>query len=77
LRLEGTSADAGGGFRGLLQDHPTDVLELPLGSPGILRDIGDSDDCRRALRDLDEEQDLPSRNPKQCLQQVWDERGIL
>jgi len=36
------------GLRGLLKEHPEDILEVRVSSPGVLKDIDDPDDYSRA-----------------------------
>jgi molybdenum cofactor cytidylyltransferase len=43
------------GLRGLLSDHPEDVLEVPASSPGALSDMDLPEDYRRELARLQEE----------------------
>jgi len=40
------------GLRGLLREHPDDILEVRVSSPAVLRDIDDPDDYGRALRTI-------------------------
>jgi len=37
------------GLRGLLEAHPDDVFELGVSTPGVLLDVDDPEDYRRAL----------------------------
>jgi molybdenum cofactor cytidylyltransferase len=48
--IEALSPDIG--LRGLLHEHPDDILEVRVPSPAVLRDIDDPDDYGRALRTI-------------------------
>jgi len=46
--VENLSPDVG--FRDLVYNHPEDILEVEVGTPGILQDIDDMEDYRRGLK---------------------------
>ena len=46
--VENLSPDIG--LRGLVYNHPEDILEVEVGTPSILRDIDDIEDYRRGLK---------------------------
>jgi molybdenum cofactor cytidylyltransferase len=48
--IEALSPDIG--LRGLLREHPDDILEVRVSSPAVLKDIDDPDDYGRALRTI-------------------------
>lgn len=50
LEVEALSPDIG--LRGLLREHPDDILEVRVSSPAVLKDLDGPDDYRRALRTI-------------------------
>jgi len=50
--VENLSPDIG--LRGLVYNHPEDVLEVEVGTPSILRDIDDMEDYRRGLKNKEQ-----------------------
>ena len=53
----------GVGLRGLLQDHPGDVYDLPVPTPTVLADIDHMEDYRREVGLPDNEASEPGESP--------------